>query len=237
LASFTIWGFHDHPQGPGDPPGNDTWGHYGVLRADGSPKPSLATVEQAMQEPLDCVAVGAAAGAPVGWTPLAEADVVLTARDGPVGVLSRAAAGSSANGGKNASQLDVSDAFSRAAAIARANPLSRPGSRPRLVRIAWIARQWRAIIRVRTPVVASARVERPLKGRRTLLVRRILPPRALASGLRRVPLGRGLPRNRHLVLRIICRAANGSSVALVRSFVTRVPIAAATRTSLATVRR
>jgi hypothetical protein len=235
LASFTLWGFHDHPQGPGDPPGNDTWGHYGLLRADGSPKPSLATVEQAMREPLDCAAVGAAAGAPSGWTPLAEADVVLTARDGPVGVLSRAATASSATG-RSASQLDVSDAFSRAVAIALANPLNRPGSRPQLLRVAWIARQWRAIIRVRMPVAASARVERPRKGKRALLVRRILPPRALGSGLRRVPLGRGLPRNRLLVVRIICRAANGSSVALARSFVTRVPVAAATRSSVATGR-
>jgi hypothetical protein len=237
LASFTIWGFHDHPQGPGDPPGNDTWGHYGLLRADGAPKPSLAAVEQAMREPLDCVAVGAAAGAPIGWTPLAEADVVQTAREGPVGVLARAAAGSSATGGKGASQLDVSDAFSRALAIARAGPLSLPRSRPQLLRVAWVARQWRAIIRVRTPVAASARVEQLRKGRPSLLVRRILPPRALASGIRRVPLGRGLPRDRLLVVRVICRAANGSSVTLARSFVTRVPGAAALRTPLATVRR
>jgi hypothetical protein len=122
-------------------------------------------------------------------------------------------------------------------AIARASPLSLPGSRPQLLRVAWIARQWRAIIRVRTPVVASARVERHRTGRASLLVRRILPPRALASGIRRVPLGRGLPRNRLLVVRVICRAANGSSVALARSFVTRVPGAAALRTPVATVRR
>jgi hypothetical protein len=236
LASFTLWGFHDHPQGPGDPPGNDTWGHYGVLRADGSAKPSLGAVEQAMKEPLDCAAVGVAAGAPAGWTPLAEADVVITVSAGSGGLLSRVTATSANAGARSASQVDVADAFTRALAIALAHPFAGPGARPQILRIAWIARQWRAILRVGTPVVASARVERPRTGRRALLVRRILPPRLLAAGIRRVPLGRGLPGNRRLVVRIICRAANGHSVALARSFVTHVPIAATTLNAPPSVR-
>ncbi len=45
----------------------DPWVRYGWLDATGQPKPVFHAAFDSLRLPLDCAAVGAAAGAPAGW--------------------------------------------------------------------------------------------------------------------------------------------------------------------------
>ncbi|MDX6617879.1 MAG: polysaccharide biosynthesis protein PslG [Gaiellales bacterium] len=65
LAGFVFWGFHDHPVPAGV--AADPWVRFGWLDATGQPKPVFQSALEALRIPLDCTAVGRAAGAPAGW--------------------------------------------------------------------------------------------------------------------------------------------------------------------------
>jgi len=65
LAGFVFWGFHDHPVPAGVAP--NPWVRFGWLDATGQPKPVFQAALEALRVPLDCTAVGLAAGAPAGW--------------------------------------------------------------------------------------------------------------------------------------------------------------------------
>ncbi len=170
LERFTLWGFHDHPVDPGTPlNGSDNWTHFGLLHADGTPKPALASFEQAVSEPLDCAAVGVEAGAPPGWTPLAVADqpaapVTDTTAQGPATIEA-----------------------SVPGTVAATSP--RAVLHARLLRLGTTHGSWWALVSTGAPARVGATIDRLLV-HRTRVVRTLRAPLRGMTGVRRVSLGR-----------------------------------------------
>jgi hypothetical protein len=212
LLRFTLWGFHDHP---GDPKaavdGSDNWTHFGLLHADGTAKPALGAFEQALAAPLDCVAVGKAAGAPPGWTPLAQASTVavatpgLSSLDGPLAGLSP---GSLSGGGGGS--LATSNVEKQLA------PVGGVAMRARLIRLGRSKGIWWASVATDVAARVGARVDR-LASRGAQLVRSVAKPRRAQTGIRRISLGR-LRAGSRFRLRLAFQPARGSVVALMRVF-------------------
>jgi hypothetical protein len=196
LARFTLWGFHDHPLDPDEPlNGTDNWTQFGLLHADGTPKPALAAFEQAASEPLDCVAVGVEAGAPSGWTPLAVADqpsVPITGAfaEAPPPVLGTTAAGTHGE----------------------TSTTSRLGAR--MLRLGRTHGRWWALVSTGEEARVDGRVVRLFK-HRTRVQRTLRAPARGMSGVRRIALGKLRAGTRFRVL-LKFHPQRGSVIELVR---------------------
>jgi hypothetical protein len=211
LMRFTLWGFRDHPVDDGVPvTALDNWSHFGLLRADGTPKPALGSFARALTEQLDCAAVGRAAGAPPGWTPLVQAsDVALASPLVLPGLLALAGADSRV---QEAGDVSAASAAAPAAKLVAAHS----AMRPRLIRLGRTNGRWWVSVSTSTAARIGVAIHR-LAGSRAVLVRRIPTPVRARSGTRRIALGR-LPAGARFRLRALFQPLRGRAVGLVRTF-------------------
>jgi hypothetical protein len=215
LMRFTLWGFRDHAFNASAPTALEDWGYFGLLRADGTPKPALASFARALTAQLDCAEVGRAAGAPPGWTPLVQAnEVALTSPLVLPGLLALAAGDS---GLPDAASLGSGTASPSASAdVKQVRAAAHSSMRPRLIRLGRTRGKWWVSVRTSTAARIRVAVDR-LAAPRALLVRRIAAPARARVGARRIVIG-PLRAGARFRVRVLFTPVRGSAVALARTF-------------------
>jgi len=209
LTRFTLWGFHDHP-GP-DLADGQQWGSFGLLRQDGSPKPSLAAVTAAMHDPISCAEVALRVGAPPGWVPAAEPSIVPTVAAGDP-----AAAGLTDPGSSSGTRLPggATQAGQDPGAIAAAGSIHAA-----VLHVVRRRGTWWAIVKLSREMGVGGRLDRvPADGRLKLV--RVLQPRPVNAGVHRVRLGK-LQAAASYRVTFTCRAAGVGRVVTRRLFIVR----------------
>jgi hypothetical protein len=225
LTRFTLWGFHDHP-GSGDGTGQQ-WGRFGLLREDGSPKPSFAAVTAAMHDPISCAQVAGRVGAPNGWVPSVEASIVPVVSTGAAG-----GGGSDPAPPGSPTATTYGGRATRIGVDMRGLPIDPPGGgaggdsstavhaagpmRAAVLGIVRTRRTWWAMVKLGRPMGVGGRLDRVRSGGATQPVRG-LEPQPINAGVHRVRLGT-LPAAASYRVTFTCRVAGMGRLVVKRLF-------------------